>query len=435
MRIVNHITIAVAVIVLLAGCQEMLVSTPTLYLDAEQDPFADVPVELRTNAVDLLYATDRLADGERDGSVEYGYDRSRSLAFGSCVVEIGRDVSWEQLVEASRSEKREVSLPLRLASVTELGRFPDTPPPLVVRDGESTETETDAYLAQRGAAFDAFHDVLRDRLAITPRKEVFVFVHGFNNTFEYAAFRLAQLWHFLGREGVPILYSWPAGHPGLVKGYTHDRESGEFTIFHLKELLRVLAACPEVEQVSVISHSRGTDVLSTALRELVIAELAAGRDPEEVFKINNTVFAAPDLDMDVSSQRNAADRLFRIQRRLVIYVSPTDKALGAAEWLFANPNRLGKMQPERMDARTRERFSVIRGGEVIDSRVHAKGSKHAYFVDHPATLSDVILVLRYDRPVGAEHGRPLTEIAPNWFILDDDYPRKAAPLPKSLRKE
>ncbi len=132
MGVANPTIIAPVAILLLAGCQQMLVPTPTIYVDAEQNPFADVPAELQTNTVDLLYATDRLPEGEQNGSVEYGYERSLSLAYGSCVVEIGRDVSWEELVEASRSEKRKVSLPLRLASVTELGRFPATPPPLVV---------------------------------------------------------------------------------------------------------------------------------------------------------------------------------------------------------------------------------------------------------------------------------------------------------------
>ena len=75
----------------------------------------------------------------------------------------------------------------------------------------------------------------------------------------------------------------------------------------------------------------------------------------------------------------------------------------------------------------------ITGGEVVDSRIRSEGMGHSYFLSNPATLSDLILVLRYDRPPTAEHGRPLTEIAPNWYILDDDYPRKAAPLPKSMR--
>ena len=66
-----------------------------------------------------------------------------------------------------------------------------------------------------------------------------MFVHGFNNDFDDAAFTLAEMWHYLGREQVPLLYTWPAGRGG-PSGYIYDRESGEFTVYHLKRLIRAL---------------------------------------------------------------------------------------------------------------------------------------------------------------------------------------------------
>lgn len=53
------------------------------------------------------------------------------------------------------------------------------------------------------------------QLELTPRKELFVYVHGYHNSFADAAFTMAELWHFLGCIGVPIIYTWPAGHPGM----------------------------------------------------------------------------------------------------------------------------------------------------------------------------------------------------------------------------
>ena len=67
---------------------------------------------------------------------------------------------------------------------------------------------------------------IRQRLGLTSRKAVYVYIHGFNNTFEDGVFVIAQLWHFLGRQGVPMLYTWPAGAGGGLRGYTRDRESG-----------------------------------------------------------------------------------------------------------------------------------------------------------------------------------------------------------------
>ncbi len=83
-----------------------------------------------------------------------------------------------------------------------------------------------------------------------------------------------------------------------------------------------------------------------------------------------------------------------------------------------------------MDEDQRDRLRVFREAEVVDSRVRTDWTGHGCFLSNPATLSDLIPVLRYGRPVGAEHGRPLTEIAPNWYILNDACPQKAAPLPR-----
>ena len=165
------------------------------------------------------------------------------------------------------------------------------------------------------------------RLSATARKEAFVFVHGFNNDFEDAAFVMAELWHFLGREGVPIIYSWPAGRQTSTRGYNYDRESGEFTVYHLKEFLRTLASCAELEKFHLIAHSRGTDVATTALRELNIELGCGGQDARGLLKLGNLVLAAVDMDMGVTLQRIASEYVGRVAESVTIYSSTKDKAL------------------------------------------------------------------------------------------------------------
>ena len=426
-----HRLVLLAVFAMLAGCQRQLIPTPNLYIHAQENPFADVPPELRTSSVDLLYLTDRARKGGDADSVKYGYERSRSLAFGSFVVEIGNDVSWEVLVKASRTEKRNVAPPLRVRSVTELGRFLDTPGP-IINEGGVVKLDSD-YLAGQHAVIDALYEEISRRLALTPRKDAFLFVHGYGNTLKEAAFRMAELWHFLGREGVPIVYSWPAGAPGLLRGYTTDRESGEFTQFHLKELLRILATCPELETIHIIAHSRGTDVAMTALRELIIVARAKGEHPQSALKLGHVVLAAPDVDADVSSQRFGAERLYDGFRRATIYVTKNDRALGHAEWLFGSKKRIGKFRPDKFDEAARERFEQIPNVDIVDSLVKTDYWGHGYFLSDPATCSDLILFLRYERAAGAANGRPLTELIPAYYILDENYPQQAAPLPKKYR--
>ncbi|MHC4101623.1 MAG: alpha/beta hydrolase, partial [Planctomycetota bacterium] len=368
MHPIQPATLLLTLLCLLAGCgQRELIETPNVYLEPDLYPFADVPSPLQTNTVDILYATDRKREGDEDDPVEYGYRRSYSVACGSLVVEIGRDVTWDELVEASRTKKRKVSLPLKVVSIQERGRFPDTPPPIVF-EGDVAH-ETPEYLAAEKKAQDALHEGLRRRLALTPRKEAYVFVHGYNNTLEVAAFRMADLWHFLGREGVPIIYSWPAGGPGLIRGYTYDRESSEFTIYHLKEFLRALAACPELEKIHIIAHSRGCDVATTALRELIMVARAGGLDPQATLKIGQLVIAAPDLDADVTQQRFAAERLYDGFELSTLYVTRKDRALGTAEWLFSSPRRIGKLRPEQLTAEETERHGRIPNIDIVDARV------------------------------------------------------------------
>jgi esterase/lipase superfamily enzyme len=426
MNQIRRVAMLLTLFCLLAGCgQRELIETPNVYLEPDLYPFADVPSPLQTTTVDMLYATDRRREGDEDDPLKYGYKRSYSLACGSLVVEIGKDLSWEELVEASRTKKRKVSLPLKLVSIEERGRFPETPPPIVF-EGDVAH-ESPEYLAEEKKAIDALHQGLRKRLALTPRKEAFVFVHGYNNTLEVAALRMADLWHFLGREGVPIIYSWPAGRPGLIRGYTYDRESSEFTVYHLKEFLRALAACPELEAINIIAHSRGCDVATTAMRELIMVAKGQGGDAHAALKIGNVALAAPDIDADVAQQRFAAERLYEGYDLLTLYVTRKDRALGTAEWLFSSPRRVGKIRPEQLSPEELERHRRIPNIDIVDARVRTDFLGHGYFLSNPATCSDLILFLRYGRARGADNGRPLTEVIPNYYILDDNYPQKAAP--------
>jgi esterase/lipase superfamily enzyme len=413
------------IVALLGGCARHLVPAPNLYVAGGLEAFGDVPTEFQTNTVDVLYATDRLPKGNEQADVSYGYERSRALQWGSALVEFGRDVSWDAVVEASTTHERRQNLPLAVRSTTELGRFPETPAPLVETNG--VVTVAPEHLARHDEAVAALHEELRRRLAKTARKEALVFIHGFNNTFAEGVFRAAELWHFTGREGVPVLYSWPAGHPGLLQGYTHDRESGQFTNFHLKQFLTALAACPELEKINVVAHSRGTDVASTALKELILVARARGDDPKAATKLGALVLAAADMSAEVLQQRFIAEEMREGVESVTFYVHKNDRAIGSAEWLFADKKRIGQFRPDQMGERQRERLEVLDHVAVVDSRIRTDFLGHAYFLDSPATLSDLILLLRYGRRPGGPDGRPLTEIAPNYFILDDEYPRESAP--------
>ena len=76
----------------------------------------------------------------------------------------------------------------------------------------------------------------------------------------------------------------------------------------------------------------------------------------------------------------------------------------------------GYSSPHDFIGKAIENVTVV---EYTGSRGGAFG--HSYFRDNPAVSSDVILVLRYDRPPGAEHGRPLEQVGPRFYRIDDTY--------------
>lgn len=411
-----------------SGGTPELVPTPNLYADSEVNPFADVPVEFRNNQVDVLYVTDRQrVDAGATGKVAYDHRRSPSMAFGSAVIQYGRNVTWDELVKASRSRKRDVSLPQELVKVEEKWRFPPTPWQF---DPQADWTDHRLHydpkvVAEHERVAELFRNEVRSRLAKTPKKDVYLFVHGYNNDFEHAVSVIAAIWHFLPRQGVPIAYSWPAGMGGL-RGYFYDRESGEYTLFHLKEILRILGSIPEIEKIHLIAHSRGTDVLLTALREILIEK--SGRDyiPPEDRKLGNVIIAAPDLDLETISQRVTAEELAPKIDRLTVYMSKSDEAIGFSTWLFLSQKRIGRIVQEDLSDVQRQRQSVrgTGGTAFVSTNLKAGLIGHSYFYSHPAALSDLILILRDNRNPGEADGRPLVPLSPAFWRLDDDYPTR-----------
>lgn len=400
--------------------------TPTVYATGLEQPYADaLPGALRSVDVKLIYATDRTPQPRKDGRLDYGVGRDAALAVGEAVVNIGGDATWEELASDARSGVRGRSLDLGVVSVTEKTRTPRGPFAFTLIDGELV---LDPSAAQELEAVCAVvHGMIDRQLETAPRHEILLFVHGVANSFDDALFTTAELWHYLGREFVPIAYTWPAGHGGALRGYTYDRESSEFTIFHFKRFLAWLASLPEVEGIHVISHSRGTDVVTTGIRELVIEARARGELPQKLYKLRNVVLAAPDINLEIAVQRTEREGTVWAAERWTTYTSPRDKAIGTSAWLFGG-ERLGReslrdrfeMLHEGGNAR---RGSFLREHDTVIEYEGKVGGRygHRYFRENPAVSSDLVLTVRYGRPPGAQHGRPLTHLGGIFWQIDDDY--------------
>lgn len=411
----------------LAGCAtgRPLMPTPNIYSSGIEVPHGGLAPQLESNAASVLYVTDRKPGRTDEGKPTYTHHRSPTMAFGTATVVLGASETWPTLAKDARRANRERPIHLSLRSFDELARGPGVPLAFEIVDGlPETRPEIQAALE---AAVEQFRHEMRERLALTARKEVFIFVHGVANTFEDAVFTTAELWHYLGREGVPIAYTWPAGGTGIT-GYTYDRESSEYTITHMKHFLKLLTLMPEVEKVHLIAHSRGTDVVTTTLRELIIESRARGEDPRQRFRIKNLVLAAPDIDLGVALQRSASAHVSSYVERFTIYSSEQDKAIGVAQWLFGEDLRLGRLDYDSTPTDLRGFMENVPNLAIVQYTGTRAGSfGHNYFRTNPAVASDLVLAVRYDRDPGAQNGRPLKHSGLIFWQIDDSYLAKVAP--------
>ena len=176
-----------------------------------------------------------------------------------------------------------------------------------------------------------------------------------------------------------------------------------------------------MSKVHIIAHSRGTDVTTTALRELLI-EHGGVQETREALKLGVLVLAAPDLDIEVASQRLTAERVLEVPERFVFYVSEGDRAIGMSNWMFSDA-RVGTMRPGDLHEQGIQMLLHMPNIEAIDARIRTpRIFSHSYFFAHPAVNSDLILLLRDQRPAGAAHGRPLERDPTGFWIINDSYP-------------
>lgn len=404
---------------LLSACSSThpLVPTPNIYSDGNF-PVDDISISQQTTTPDILYVTDRLTEHDKQGNIVYKAKRSRAMIVGNISVSYGDGLSWQDLVSASGSEKRKDKINLEITKTEELIKFPDTPMPFQVQNGSIVLMEPG--LSNLRSAESKFNDVLSNQLARANNKEVILFVHGYNNNFTDASLTLADIWHFTGRHGVPIVYTWPAASGGLF-GYFKDREAGEFTIFHLKELIRMISAHNEVENIHIIAHSRGTDITTTALRELIIESRAAGISPRAKYKVENLILAAPDMDFGVVSQRLIAEKIGPAFGQISVYMNKNDGALGISQKLMSGL-RFGRAQSDSLTDDEREIFARVKNVNFINVEGVSGFFGHSYFRSHPGVLSDIAVVIKEKTPPGTSK-RPLNQLNDNFWALTEDYLR------------
>jgi esterase/lipase superfamily enzyme len=216
--------------------------------------------------------------------------------------------------------------------------------------------------------------------------EVFVFVHGYNTTFEDAARRTAQIAYDLKFAGAPVMYSWPSQAKSSLEAYRADGQMAGWSEEHLIDFVTTLARESGARRIHLIAHSMGNRIVSAALRRLV-EQCASGRLP----RFNEVILSAPDIDADYFKTA-IAPRMVHSADRITIYSSSRDYALKISS--FFNPlarRRLGEAGSELTVFPEYPNIDVIDATEV-DTDLFALN--HSYHADSPTILGDMQLLLQ-----------------------------------------
>jgi esterase/lipase superfamily enzyme len=321
--------------------------------------------EYDATVVNVFYATDRRRDSGED--IKYGSQQSPSgkLEYGECEVSIP-DTHVMGGMESPSLKRFEF-------------RF-DPNKHIVLWKTTSVEEEM-------------FYEKVKASVARSELKDAFVFVHGYNVSFEDAARRTGQFAYDLKFVGAPIFYSWPSN--GKFADYTKDENSVIWTTPHFENFLHTLSQRSGATRIHIIAHSMGNRAVCEALRAL-------SYDPSLQLQLTHLVLAAADIDAQTFSE--LAAMLQKHSAHVTLYESSNDKALMASKKLHGPP-------------RAGEPLLVIAGMDTIDaSAVDTDFLGHSYWCEEWVVMSDIHSMLEADQPAARRFGLiPMKNAAGEYF--------------------
>lgn len=197
------------------------------------------------------------------------------------------------------------------------------------------------------------------------RRDVLIYVHGFNQSFETAVLDAAKLSDGVGFRGETMLFSWPSKNSLL--NYIYDRESALWSRDALEGMMDELITDPSVGTVHIVAHSMGTMVAVEALRQLYDRRGATMAN-----RLGAIVLASPDIDIDGFTSSIA--RVGALSRKITVLTVANDRALAAMREMAGGVTRVGIAEKARLEAL---------GIRVIDaSDVAGGGLNHDLFLSN-----------------------------------------------------
>ena len=236
-------------------------------------------------------------------------------------------------------------------------------------------------LGERKIEPDAFQRELAAQLSgrVGASRDVLVFVHGFNVSYDEARFRLAQNVHDGGFTGVPVLFTWPSR--SQILAYGSDKESATASRDPLEKMLQDISATPGVGRVHILAHSMGTWLAMEALRQSGIAGRADLNG-----RIGEVMLAAPDIDVDVFRAQMA-----RVGKaaRVSVFAQADDRALSVSSTLAGSRTRLGALDLDNKEHRDELNGLNVRVYDLKGAVGTSDFFRHGTFAEAPNVVRTI----------------------------------------------
>ena len=370
-----------------------LMPAPDVYGDGLLNPLPDTNPFDRIPYDGILFATDRSPATKQDREQYYRNDRGQVVRLGLAEIQFGKkEFTWEFARSISMLKSRSEEYPIKITNADEWGIMDSTMPywfdvSLISED----ELPADAT--------DRFADAINEQLAVSKKKHVYIYVHGYKVVYENPVLVSAELWHFLGYDGAFIAYAWPSTPSKFAYIKDSDTAAGYARNFRL--LLEFVAENTDAEEIHVIGYSNGTRLVLRAMEQLAL--IHEGESADEIWKqlrLRNVILIGSDLDRGVFGAY-LSDGILNVSKHLSIYMSQYDKALGVSQFLTRR-QRLGQLwggkggeiHPLARQALIdfRDQISFI---NVSDAEGSDTCNGHGYFLSSPWASSDILMTMYY----------------------------------------
>lgn len=168
-------------------------------------------------------------------------------------------------------------------------------------------------------------------------KGALLFVHGYNTDFDGGLYRTAQLAHDLNFKGYAFHYSWPSR--GSTVAYDYDFDSERQAEPYFLEFLKILLREAQVREVTIIVHSKGSDMVLSAL-----STIQSSAQPLNRRSLEQLILASPDVDS--SRARHLLTNLNGKFSRITLYANDNDIPLRFSRTKAGGVPRAGQLMAD-----------------------------------------------------------------------------------------